>query len=70
MAILWKPRTPWPSSMSACSISRALSCVHHRGRLAQRGEEAARRKSGARGLRAILEEVMLDVMYEIPSLSG
>ena len=29
-----------------------------------------RRKSGARGLRAILEEVMLDVMYEIPSLSG
>ena len=33
-------------------------------------EEAARRNSGARGLRAILEEVMLDVMYEIPSLSG
>ena len=33
-------------------------------------EEAARRKSGARGLRAILEEVMLDVMYEIPSLTG
>jgi len=29
-------------------------------------EEAVRRKSGARGLRAILEEVMLDVMYEIP----
>ena len=29
-------------------------------------EEATRRKSGARGLRAILEEVMLDVMYEIP----
>ena len=26
--------------------------------------------SGARGLRAILEEVMLDVMYEIPSLQG
>ena len=32
--------------------------------------EANRRASGARGLRAILEEVMLDVMYEIPSLSG
>ena len=25
------------------------------------------RKTGARGLRAILEEVMLDIMYEIPS---
>jgi ATP-dependent Clp protease ATP-binding subunit ClpX len=33
-------------------------------------EEAYRRKSGARGLRAIVEEVMLDVMYEIPSLTG
>ena len=33
-------------------------------------EEAHRRKSGARGLRAILEEIMLDVMYEIPSLDG
>ena len=33
-------------------------------------QEASRRNSGARGLRAILEEVMLDVMYEIPSLTG
>ena len=32
--------------------------------------EAHRRKSGARGLRAIMEEIMLDVMYEIPSTSG
>jgi ATP-dependent Clp protease ATP-binding subunit ClpX len=31
------------------------------------GKEAARRKTGARGLRAILEEAMLDIMYEIPS---
>ncbi|MEF9425962.1 MAG: ATP-dependent Clp protease ATP-binding subunit ClpX [Candidatus Mariimomonas ferrooxydans] len=30
-------------------------------------KEAIRRKTGARGLRAILEEVMLEVMYEIPS---
>ena len=29
--------------------------------------EALKRKSGARGLRAILENTMLDVMYEIPS---
>lgn len=28
--------------------------------------EAVKRKSGARGLRAILEEIMLDIMYEIP----
>ena len=30
---------------------------------------AMRRKSGARGLRAILEEIMLDVMYDLPSSS-
>lgn len=29
--------------------------------------EAVKRKSGARGLRAILEEAMLDIMYDIPS---
>lgn len=30
--------------------------------------EANERKSGARGLRAILEKVMLDIMYELPNL--
>lgn len=30
-------------------------------------QEALKRKSGARGLRAILEHSMLDIMYEIPS---
>ncbi len=31
---------------------------------------ASERKSGARGLRAIMETVMLDVMYEVPSVEG
>ena len=30
-------------------------------------KEATKRKSGARGLRAIMEGCMLDIMYEIPS---
>jgi ATP-dependent Clp protease ATP-binding subunit ClpX len=29
--------------------------------------EAMKRKSGARGLRAIMENIMLDVMYDMPS---
>ncbi|MDP2156770.1 MAG: ATP-dependent Clp protease ATP-binding subunit ClpX, partial [Nitrospirota bacterium] len=33
-------------------------------------KKAIQRKTGARGLRAILEEIMLDVMYEIPSQKG
>src|SRR5471032_2309362 len=32
--------------------------------------KAQGRKTGARGLRSILEEVMLDVMYDLPSLTG
>ena len=31
---------------------------------------ALERKSGARGLRAIIESVMMDTMYELPSLTG
>jgi len=33
-------------------------------------KEAVLRKSGARGLRAIMEETMLDIMYEIPSMEN
>ncbi|HOJ12278.1 MAG TPA: ATP-dependent Clp protease ATP-binding subunit ClpX [Clostridiales bacterium] len=36
----------------------ALECI---------AEKALERKTGARGLRAILEEIMLDVMFDIPS---
>ena len=31
-------------------------------------KEAIRRKTGARGLRAIMEEIMTDIMFDIPSL--
>ncbi len=31
-------------------------------------DEAVKRKSGARGLRAIMENCMLDIMYELPSI--
>ena len=37
------------------------------GALVAVAREALKRKTGARGLRAILENAMLDVMYEIPS---
>ena len=37
------------------------------GALRAIAREALKRKSGARGLRAILENTMLDIMYEIPS---
>jgi ATP-dependent Clp protease ATP-binding subunit ClpX len=33
-------------------------------------KEASKRKSGARGLRAIMESCMIDIMYEIPSMTN
>jgi ATP-dependent Clp protease ATP-binding subunit ClpX len=33
-------------------------------------DEAVKRKSGARGLRAIMESCMLDIMYDIPSIDN
>ena len=38
--------------------------------LAEIAREAIMRKTGARGLRAIIETVMLDISYEVPSLKG
>jgi ATP-dependent Clp protease ATP-binding subunit ClpX len=37
------------------------------GALVAVAQEAIKRNSGARGLRAILEEAMLDIMYDLPS---
>lgn len=33
-------------------------------------EEAYKRKTGARALRSIIEDFMLDIMYEVPSMEG
>jgi len=38
--------------------------------LANIAQKAIDRKTGARGLRSILEEILLDIMYELPELSG
>ncbi|NLE87001.1 MAG: ATP-dependent Clp protease ATP-binding subunit ClpX [Myxococcales bacterium] len=41
-----------------------------KGALRAVARKALERESGARGLRAILEEAMLDIMYEVPSKEG
>ena len=40
------------------------------GALAAIAQEAIKRKSGARGLRSVMEEAMLDIMYELPSMTN
>jgi ATP-dependent Clp protease ATP-binding subunit ClpX len=63
-------REPKNSSHAAVSEAVRDGGVHLRftdGALAAIAREALKRKSGARGLRAIMENIMLDVMYDIPS---
>ena len=40
------------------------------GALAAIAREAVKRKAGARGLRAIMETSMIDIMYDIPSVEN
>ena len=40
------------------------------GALKAISQEAIKRRTGARGLRAIIEMIMLDISYEVPSLNG
>lgn len=38
--------------------------------VAEIAEKAVKRETGARGLRTIVEDIMLDIMYEIPSMKN
>ena len=38
--------------------------------LAEIAKKAIARKSGARGLRSIMEHSLLELMYEVPSMNG
>ncbi len=44
-----------------------VDLVIENGAMGEVAREALKRKTGARALRAIIEEVMMDVMYEVPS---
>ena len=68
--ILWKPKNALVRQYQRLFQMEGVRLRVTDGAMRALAEEAFRRKSGARGLRAILEEVMLDVMYELPSLEG
>jgi ATP-dependent Clp protease ATP-binding subunit ClpX len=55
------------SGVSTPFISQADVLEFMRQALKEVARQALERRTGARGLRAILEQTMLDVMYEVPS---
>ncbi|HPB94552.1 MAG TPA: ATP-dependent Clp protease ATP-binding subunit ClpX, partial [Polyangiaceae bacterium] len=68
--ILTKPRNSLQRQYQKLFDIDGIKLKFTKGALTAVAREALERKSGARGLRAILEAAMLDIMYEIPSKVG
>jgi ATP-dependent Clp protease ATP-binding subunit ClpX len=68
--ILTKPKNSLVKQFQKLFEMDGVKLKFTKGALAAVAKEALTRKSGARGLRAILEHSMLDIMYDIPSRAG
>ena len=68
--ILRKPKNALVKQYQRLFEFESVKLKFTEGSLRAIAREAMERKSGARGLRAILETLMLDVMYEVPSISN
>ncbi len=67
MSILTKPRSALVKQYQKLLNMDSVQLEFNTEALKAIAQEAYRRKTGARALRGIVEELMLDVMYELPS---
>ena len=67
LAILTRPRNALIKQYQKLFEMDSVKLKFTDGSLRLVAREALERKAGARGLRSILEEIMLDVMYDLPS---
>jgi ATP-dependent Clp protease ATP-binding subunit ClpX len=67
LEILWKPKNSLIAQYKRLFELDGVRLRFHDEAMAAIVRKAIERKSGARGLRAILEEIMLDIMYDLPS---
>ena len=65
--ILTKPKNALVKQFQKLFEMDGVKLKFTKGALQAVAQDALKRKTGARGLRAILEEAMLDIMYEVPS---
>jgi ATP-dependent Clp protease ATP-binding subunit ClpX len=68
--ILTKPKNSLVKQFQKLFEMDGVKLKFTKGALQAIAREAITRESGARGLRAIMEESMLDVMYDVPSKQG
>jgi ATP-dependent Clp protease ATP-binding subunit ClpX len=67
IAILTEPKNAIVKQFQRLFSLDGVELVFTPDALEAAAEEAMRRKTGARGLRTVIEEALLDVMYEVPS---
>lgn len=67
MAILTEPRNALVKQYQKLLVMDNVQLEFQPDALRAIAQEAYRRKTGARALRSIVEELMLDIMYELPS---
>jgi ATP-dependent Clp protease ATP-binding subunit ClpX len=68
--ILTKPKNSLVKQYQKLFEMDGVKLKFTRGALTAVARQALERNSGARGLRAILEAAMLDIMYDVPSRTG
>jgi ATP-dependent Clp protease ATP-binding subunit ClpX len=68
--ILTKPKNSLVKQFHKLFEMDGVKLKFAKGALQAIAKKALARESGARGLRAIMEEAMLDVMYDVPSKQG
>ena len=68
VAILTRPKNALIKQYQRLFDMDGVKLKFTEGSLGLIAHDALQRKTGARGLRGILEDIMLDVMYDLPSL--
>ena len=68
--ILTRPKNSLVKQFQKLFEMDGVKLKFSKGSLAAVAKKALERESGARGLRAILEEAMLDIMYDVPTKTG
>jgi ATP-dependent Clp protease ATP-binding subunit ClpX len=68
--ILWKPKSSLIRQYKRLMQLSKVDLEFTEDALDEVVEQAMKRKSGARGLRSVIERVMLKVMYDVPDLPG
>ena len=70
VTILQQPKNALIKQYQKLFAMEGVKLTFSEGAMRAAAREAIKRKAGARGLRAILEHAMLDIMYEVPYLDG